>query len=63
MEGSLSNNGLILNLDSTLATMLAMVSTTLTGHLPTEVSPDNITASAPSQTEFATSLTSARVGL
>ena len=36
---------------------------TSTGYFPTEVSPDNITASAPSITEFATSLTSALLGV
>ena len=36
---------------------------TSTGYLPTEVSADSITASAPSITEFATSFTSARVGV
>ena len=36
---------------------------TSTGYLPTEVSPESITASAPSITEFATSFTSARVGV
>src|SRR6056300_1668871 len=61
--GGFSMLGLTSKVDSTCATMLAMVSTTLTGYLPTEVSPESITASAPSQTELATSLTSALVGL
>ena len=38
-----------------------IVSTVFTGNFPTEVSPLNMTASAPSITEFATSLTSALV--
>ena len=42
--------------------MRAIVSTTKFGCSPTEVSPDNINASAPSRTAFATSLASARVG-
>ncbi len=40
----------------------AMVSTVWTGYSPTLVSPDSITASAPSSTAFATSEASARVG-
>ena len=43
-------------------TIFCMVSITMSGKSPTEVSPLSITASAPSRTEFATSLTSARVG-
>ena len=39
-----------------------MVRTAMIGYLPTEVSPDSITASAPSSTAFATSEASARVG-
>ena len=39
-----------------------MFFTTSTGYLPTDVSPESITASAPSKIEFATSETSARVG-
>jgi hypothetical protein len=42
--------------------MVAMTSTARTGCLPTAVSSDNITASLPSRTAFATSATSARVG-
>ena len=41
--------------------ILRIVSTTFKGNFPTDVSPLNIRASAPSITEFATSLTSARV--
>ena len=44
------------------ATMRAIVSTTTTGYLPTLVSPESMTASAPSRTALATSLVSARVG-
>ncbi len=44
------------------STMRAMVSTTTTGYLPTLVSPESMTASAPSRTALATSLVSARVG-
>ena len=40
-----------------------MYVTTSTGYLPTVVSPDNITASVPSNTALATSDTSALVGL
>ncbi len=40
----------------------AMVSTTITGYSPTLVSPDSMTASAPSRTALATSEVSARVG-
>ncbi len=40
----------------------AMVATACTGYLPTLVSPDSITASAPSSTALATSEASARVG-
>ena len=36
---------------------------TSTGYFPTEVSPESIMASAPSNTEFATSFTSARVAV
>ena len=39
-----------------------IVATACTGYLPTLVSPDSITASAPSMTAFATSEASARVG-
>ena len=42
--------------------MRAIVSTTTTGYLPTLVSPESMTASAPSSTALATSLVSARVG-
>ena len=41
----------------------AIASTTLTGCLPEAVSADSITASVPSMTAFATSDTSARVGM
>ena len=44
------------------AMIRAMVSTVWTGYSPTLVSPDSITASAPSSTAFATSEASARVG-
>ncbi len=40
-----------------------MVRTASTGYAPTEVSADSITASVPSKTALATSLTSARVGV
>ena len=40
-----------------------MFLTTSTGYFPTEVSPESITASAPSNTLFATSFTSALVGV
>ena len=42
--------------------ILAGVATACTGNLPTLVSPESITASAPSITAFATSDASARVG-
>ena len=42
--------------------MRAMVATVMTGYSPTLVSPDSMTASAPSRTAFATSEVSARVG-
>ena len=42
--------------------ILAMVLTVSTGYLPTLVSPESITASAPSSTALATSEASARVG-
>ena len=42
--------------------MRAIVRTASSGYLPTEVSPDSITASAPSSTALATSDASARVG-
>ncbi len=42
--------------------MTAIVRTTATGSWPIAVSPDSITASVPSKTALATSLTSARVG-
>ena len=48
---------------STPLIILPMVFTTSTGYLPTDVSPESITASAPSITEFATSLTSALDGV
>ena len=44
------------------STMRAMVCTVTTGYSPTLVSPESITASAPSSTAFATSEVSARVG-
>src|SRR4051794_4745146 len=44
------------------ATIRAIVSTVSIGYSPTLVSPDSITASAPSSTAFATSDASARVG-
>ena len=47
---------------SVFSTIRAMVSTASTGYSPTLVSPDNITASAPSRIAFATSEASARVG-
>ena len=43
-------------------TILAIVLTVSTGYLPTEVSPESITASVPSSTALATSEASARVG-
>ena len=42
--------------------MAAMVRTASTGQAPVAVSAESITASAPSSTALATSLTSARVG-
>ena len=42
--------------------MRAMVFTASSGYLPTDVSPDSMTASAPSSTALATSDASARVG-
>src|SRR5690606_15015731 len=54
---------LIKSESSTLWRILVMVSITSTGYFPTEVSPLSITASAPSNTAFATSFTSARVGV
>ncbi len=43
--------------------MRTMVRTTFTGSCPMAVSPESITALVPSKTAFATSDTSARVGL
>ena len=48
---------------STLLMIRVICWITCTGYLPTEVSPESITASAPSITEFPTSFTSARVGV
>ena len=49
--------------DSSTERMIRLiVATACTGNLPTLVSPDSITASAPSMTAFATSDASARVG-
>jgi hypothetical protein len=45
------------------AMMRAMVETVMTGYSPTLVSPDSMTASAPSSTALATSEVSARVGI
>ena len=42
--------------------MRRIICTAFTGNLPTAVSPESITASAPSKMALATSLTSARVG-
>ena len=42
--------------------MAAMASTARTGYCPTAVSAESITASLPSMTALATSVTSARVG-
>ena len=42
--------------------MRAIVATVTTGYSPTLVSPESMTASAPSSTAFATSDVSARVG-
>src|SRR6478672_8955553 len=47
---------------STASMIFAMVFTVTIGYLPTEVSPDNISASAPSSTALATSDASALVG-
>ena len=44
------------------STMRAMVCTVTTGYSPTLVSPESMTASAPSRTALATSEVSARVG-
>ena len=48
---------------STPLIILPIVWITSTGYFPTDVSPESITASAPSITEFATSLTSALEGV
>ena len=48
---------------STLQMIFSIVFITSTGNLPTEVSPESITASAPSITELATSFTSALEGV
>jgi hypothetical protein len=50
------------SLFSASAQICAIASTTSTGYLPAAVSAESITASVPSSTAFATSLTSARVG-
>ena len=47
---------------SALAAMAAMVATARSGKAPFAVSPESIVASAPSNTAFATSVISARVG-
>ena len=51
-----------MELSSTAVMMRAIVRTVSSGYLPTDVSPDSITASAPSSTALATSDASARVG-
>ncbi len=52
-----------LRFSSVLIKILCIILTDPTGYLPPAVSPESITASAPSMTAFATSLASARVGL
>ncbi|CAB4594951.1 unannotated protein [freshwater metagenome] len=47
---------------SVFSTIRAIVETVTTGYAPTEVSPESITASAPSRIALATSDVSARVG-
>ena len=59
LTGFLSCSGFIVSAESM---MRAIVSTVSTGYSPTEVSPESMTASAPSSTALATSLASARVG-
>ncbi len=62
VRGTWVSGGALTEWLSTADTMRAIVRTASMGYLPTEVSPDNITASAPSRTALATSEASARVG-
>ncbi|SHZ44273.1 Uncharacterised protein [Mycobacteroides abscessus subsp. abscessus] len=62
VRGTWVSGGALTEWLSTADTMRAMVRTASSGYLPTEVSPDSITASAPSRTALATSEASARVG-
>ena len=62
VRGTWVNGGTRVDSFSTASTMRAMVRTVSMTYLPTEVSPESMTASAPSRTALATSDASARVG-
>ena len=62
VRGTWVSGGTAAEFCSTAEMMRAIVRTASSGYLPTEVSPDSITASAPSSTALATSEASARVG-
>ena len=62
VRGVWVSGGAVTDSASTASMILAIVLTAMIGYLPTEVSPDSITASAPSSTALATSEASARVG-
>ena len=62
VRGTCVSGGAATEFSSTAQTIRAIVRTVSNGYLPTDVSPDSITASAPSSTALATSEASARVG-
>ncbi|KAF0962562.1 hypothetical protein MLGJGCBP_04313 [Rhodococcus sp. T7] len=62
VRGTCVNGGTCVDSFSTASTIRAIVRTVSITYFPTDVSPESITASAPSRTAFATSEASARVG-
>src|SRR5699024_11036691 len=62
VRGMWTRSGAAVESASTARAIDDMVRTASYGYLPTEVSPESITASAPSMTALATSEASARVG-
>src|SRR5690348_13747972 len=62
VRGSCWSRGTAIDPHSVVCTIRAIVETASTGYCPMLVSPDSITASAPSRTALATSDASARVG-
>ncbi|CKU69584.1 Uncharacterised protein [Mycobacterium tuberculosis] len=62
VRGMCVNGGAAVEFSSTAQMMRDIVRTAARGYFPTEVSPDSISASAPSSTALATSEASARVG-